>query len=197
MQELTKRDQTVFRRLIAALAVGSAIASTAYFCAYYELKWAFWQYSSEGYAWSVVWRGRAEIEDFRKAKGHLPADLKELREGEWNDMWNRPLHYEVEGDSYKLYSYGRDGEPGGEGLDADMYANTRPKPPTLHQFTFDYETKGIQATCFLAGVCAGIIRLLQKRKRGWGVFLMRLGATAIGAVIAAMVIGILHIPTGH
>jgi general secretion pathway protein G len=39
-----------------------------------------------------------------------------------NDPWNRPYHYQSPGEhgEYDLFSYGRDGSPGGEGEDRDI-----------------------------------------------------------------------------
>lgn len=39
-----------------------------------------------------------------------------------NDPWNRPYHYQSPGEhgEYDLFSYGRDGSPGGEGEDKDV-----------------------------------------------------------------------------
>jgi len=56
--------------------------------------------------------------------GKLPDSLASLpiREHYANrtsDGWGRPLIYQVDGDSFTLTSYGRDGKPGGEGDDAD------------------------------------------------------------------------------
>ena len=197
MRELSVRNRSLLLRVIAAVAVGSAIAGTAYLCAFYELRWNFWYHNSKGYASFQVRYIQSEIEEYRKEKGHLPANLEMLHERGWKDAWNRPLHYEVEGDSYKLFSYGQDGEPGGEGPDADIFADRPPQPPTLYQFTFDLSTEGVQQSCILAGVCAGLVCLFQTRKRGWGVFFARLGATAVGAVLAAIAISVLHVPTGH
>lgn len=39
------------------------------------------------------------------------------------DPWNRPYHYQARGsdrEGFSLFSYGADGEPGGEGYDADI-----------------------------------------------------------------------------
>lgn len=38
-----------------------------------------------------------------------------------DDPWGEPYYYESEGRRYQIYSYGPDGEEGGEGLDADIY----------------------------------------------------------------------------
>lgn len=45
-----------------------------------------------------------------------------LKKGLPNDPWGRPYHYQSPGmhGEYDLFSYGRDGSPGGEGEDADI-----------------------------------------------------------------------------
>lgn len=46
-----------------------------------------------------------------------------LRGGVPNDPWGNPYQYRFPGErggAYDLYSFGADGEPGGEGLDADI-----------------------------------------------------------------------------
>lgn len=43
------------------------------------------------------------------------------------DPWNRPYQYKSPGEAggFDLLSYGKDGKPGGEGLDADLAATSR------------------------------------------------------------------------
>ncbi len=45
-----------------------------------------------------------------------------LKKGIPNDPWGRPYHYESPGQhgDYDLYSYGADGQPGGEGENQDV-----------------------------------------------------------------------------
>ncbi len=45
-----------------------------------------------------------------------------LKKGVPNDPWGKPYHYEAPGQhgEYDLYSYGRDGSPGGDGEDKDV-----------------------------------------------------------------------------
>jgi len=74
----------------------------------------------------------------REAEGAYPASLDELRmtvsefEGErlagfldssLEDAWGRELEYDLtdEGQTFALVSYGADGEPGGEGVAADLH----------------------------------------------------------------------------
>ena len=70
------------------------------------------------------------------------------------DPWGNPYQYRPEGDGYTLYSLGRDGKRGGEGLDEDPdvrdlsshIVDRDPVPrvciPTLWQFTFECPTGG-------------------------------------------------------
>jgi len=62
------------------------------------------------------------------------AKLQYTRQGRWpedidsvefepkppTDPWGRPYHFELTEDGARAWSYGRDGEPGGEGEDADI-----------------------------------------------------------------------------
>lgn len=40
------------------------------------------------------------------------------------DAWNNEFIYESDGKTFNIYSYGPDGEAGGEGADADIYLKT-------------------------------------------------------------------------
>lgn len=40
------------------------------------------------------------------------------------DPWNNDFVYESDGKEYNIYSYGQDGEAGGEGVDGDIYLKT-------------------------------------------------------------------------
>ena len=78
-----------------------------------------------------------KIEQYQQDVGSLPPDLEALvkapgssagwlgpyaKEQELKDPWGHPLEYKVPGASgpYDLMSYGRDGKPGGESVDADI-----------------------------------------------------------------------------
>lgn len=69
------------------------------------------------------------LEDFHADHGRYPQTLDALRpyfdsEAVPRDYWRRPFHYRMPGEHgpYDLWSYGRDGEPGGVGEDADVEA---------------------------------------------------------------------------
>jgi general secretion pathway protein G len=79
----------------------------------------------------------SKIEQYQNDVGSLPPDLEALvkapgnsngwlgpylKEKDLKDPWGHPLQYHPSGDSggYELMSYGRDGKPGGESVDADI-----------------------------------------------------------------------------
>jgi general secretion pathway protein G len=79
----------------------------------------------------------SKIEQYQSDVGSLPPDLEAMvkapansagwlgpyaKEQELKDPWGHPLEYHVPGASgpYDLTSYGRDGKPGGESVDADI-----------------------------------------------------------------------------
>ncbi len=67
------------------------------------------------------------LNDYHKTHGSWPPSLSDpsfqLPNGddsyELKDPWNRLILYTVEGDGFRLSSFGRDGVPGGIGLDTD------------------------------------------------------------------------------
>ena len=78
-----------------------------------------------------------KIEQYQQDVGSLPPNLEALvtapansagwlgpyaKETELKDPWGQPLEYHVpgQGSPYDLISYGRDGKPGGEAMDADI-----------------------------------------------------------------------------
>jgi hypothetical protein len=55
------------------------------------------------------------------------------------DGWGRPFHTEFDKHSWQVISYGRDSQPGGAGLDADISSQTESASeywPTFFQFLF-------------------------------------------------------------
>ena len=72
---------------------------------------------------------------YRVDAGHYPRELSALWEDDYvrdelRDPWDRPYVYvRTSETTYDLWTYGRDGERGGEARDADIHAPTfRPAP---------------------------------------------------------------------
>jgi hypothetical protein len=211
---MTERNRVreVAGRLLAAAVVGAVVAGTAYYCAFTNMRYAYSYRWDEIHTQDKLDQLQKAIEEYRQTTGRLPADLAELEagkaerrfrvnpQGQVVDLWERPHQYRVEGANFTLYSFGRDGQPGGEGLNADIYPTSAGRPlevPTFHQFTFELPTAGVQLTSLLAGACAGVVCLRSSRNRRGVGFLALVGATAIGAVLIAVVISAIHVPSGH
>lgn len=77
------------------------------------------------------------VDEFYLDTGRAPRELRELiqrpanvsnwngpyiRESNLADPWDNPYHYRYPGENrdFDIYSYGRDGTPGGEGPDRDI-----------------------------------------------------------------------------
>ena len=93
---------------------------------------------------------RQSIEQHAQETGQLPLALTDLAEpnvvwmheddGPILDEWRNPVQYRRDENGFSLYSLGRDGKPGGAGLDCDIYSNERDRRrqrPTFVQFFFE------------------------------------------------------------
>lgn len=74
---------------------------------------------------TAIGETRVRIGMYLKRDGTLPPtlDVLPLRDryaNQTTDAWNRPLLYQIEEDGLSLTSLGKDGQPGGSGLDADV-----------------------------------------------------------------------------
>lgn len=211
---MDRRFRGLALRLIASVAVGVVVAVVAFLGAYWNLQGLLGLRYDE---YAARWRLDAleqKIEEHRKSDGHLPTSLAEIErveearfgadaEGWPLDPWGHPFQYRAEGDRFDLYSFGRDGRPGGAGSDADIYplsANRPfPPPPTIRQFYFDLPTEGIRTTCQLAGVIAALACFTAPRRHAGDVRVMAAGVvgTSIGAIVVAIILSGLHVPNGH
>jgi general secretion pathway protein G len=154
------------------------------------------------------------IRQYQKNFGALPKSLAEVPEitntvptqlGQPVDGWKRPLMYSTTGTQWVVQSYGRDGRPGGVGLDGDLSSDA-PYPKsanlTLGQFFQAPRCRKMILTSVLCGLLSfGLTSLTVKKppttRMGVIGLLAALGLTAFAAIVVASVITILHIPSGH
>ncbi|MBV9850562.1 MAG: type II secretion system protein GspG [Armatimonadetes bacterium] len=150
------------------------------------------------------------ITAYRQMKHTLPRSLGELESRTGNslrleDGWGHPFVYIVVGSRYQVISYGRDGKPGGTGLDTDLTSDNINPPGaelTLHQFLTLPETQGMVMTACLSGVLAGLLCLVTLRPKtltGPSILALavQLLVTLMAAAFVATVITALHVPSGH
>ena len=103
-------------------------------------------------------RIRHAISDFAHEHKRYPESLSELRkfrEVNLVDPWGNSYQYEKTPQGFKLLSLGRDGKPGGVGLDADIDSDPDqriPYEPTLWQFLF--EASGSRTLFWVATVAS-------------------------------------------
>jgi hypothetical protein len=174
------------------------------------------------------------VEQYRDEKHALPRELADV---EWQgsrvdadgtpvDVWQRPLHYSVDGSRFRIVSYGQDGMPGGEGLDYDLSSDDLPKGkpprvtsmwaglprrsvPTFRQFvTYDRDSgNGSGRMMFLMSILAGVVAsALSLREIGKPIpgeeasmpRWLRLFIIIGGTLLIAIMYLIpLHLPSGH
>lgn len=150
---------------------------------------------------------------YRQKKGHLPSSLTDLEnvsnmwrvEGGIGDAWKHPLVYSVQGNQYRLMSYGRDGKPGGIGLDEDI-SSVAPKQiagklPFL-QVIFHPSAQEMVGMSLLSGLLAFILCFKMIRpndlNRHYRLDLVfKVGVTFVATLVLAAIITVLHVPSGH
>lgn len=156
---------------------------------------------------------------FAKAHGGYPESLDELagiEEGRhlfdetgrlrYVDPWRNPYQYERTERDYRLYSLGRDGKPGGEGLDADLEYDPRSYvsvKPTFRQFLFDMPESGAAITlAFWTSLCAGLACYFSTAPRE-GRQPVRLRAVVnmavvtVAAVFVAFILALIYLTGEH
>lgn len=125
---------------------------------------------------------------------------------ELGDGWQRPFVYSAHDDGFELYSLGRDGRPGGIGLDADLYSDHRRDVAArlpFRQFFHDTPTGGNRVFCMLIAVIAAVQYLsmtFSERDTAsanprQGIVLATL--VIVSATVLAFLVTPFHIPSGH
>lgn len=163
-------------RILLAICCAAIVFLLTYMAAWVEFGESMNRYVN------TMWLANARfldrhLSDYRLRKGEYPTTLEELGESDQElremftydidqshflaDPWARPLRYERTAHSYELCTLGRDGSPGGFGLDADLCATPGTIPtvlPTLQQFlTESGGSRTLFQTALIASLCAGAI----------------------------------------
>jgi hypothetical protein len=145
------------------------------------------------------------LEEFRGPGGQFLVQFKRDERGSPLDGWGRPFLHSVEGREYVVTSLGRDGKPGGVGLDCDL-SNLKEWPkeavPTLGQVLGHPSTRGIIHPCLVCGVLAFLLSLATVNPRtieNQGVFplVMQVGLTIFGALFVAYFLSLAPVANYH
>jgi len=121
------------------------------------------------------------------------------------DGWDRPFAYSTDGTNYTVTSFGRDGKPGGIGLDCDITSAdpySRDAVPSFSQFLADCPTHGIVNTCIVTGMltfalCWFLAKPPQLSREKLLLLAVKILVTIVGSIIVATILSVFHIPTGH
>jgi hypothetical protein len=184
-----------------------------------------WKQTNHSVAWDGQWITGHELENmgkaivaFQKKYNSAPTNFEQLQgmtnevpeidmwfpEG-FTDGWHHPFIFSNEGTNCFVISYGRNGKPGGKGIDCDLTSdNPHPKEssPTFTQFWGNKEFEGMIDWSFICGGLAALLSLLTVRvpnltRRGIVILVLSLCATLLGTLFVTMIITALHIPSGH
>jgi hypothetical protein len=205
-------------RILISVAIGFLVAVIACIAAWLPMRWMpnFGpKVMSTLYAFSDI---EVMIRQYQSDTNSLPQSLAELRPFDkpyyrcnWDlnsnplDAWGRPIIYSVDGTQFTLSSFGRDGKPGGVGLDADL-PDPQAEPDyfvvPFHQFIFHKPARGVVGTCLVSGLVVFFIGMITIDPSGLTSkrvvpLVVTLAVTVIGAVIASFFIAALHIPNHH
>lgn len=121
------------------------------------------------------------------------------------DGWGHPLIITNGGSTSIVISYGRDGKPGGVGIDYDLTsANPRPKEAlaTFDQFWANTNCQGMINTSIFCGGLAAIlsfstVKVPSFKPKGIIILVLSLCATTFAALWVTVIITLVHIPNGH
>lgn len=209
------RRSNLFFRLAVASCVGIVVAALAIAVAWQNAREAPMMRRAQWWTQRNLRGIEQAITRYQQESNALPCSLSQLmgmesdihfeNNGEILDGWKRPFVCSTDGTNFLVTSYGRDGKPGGKGLDCDLTNRNRsPKEslPTFLQFVCDLPSGGMIGTCFVCGAIAFFLSLYAVKTpdltpHGLAALGFKLGATIIGAVIVAVIISALHIPSGH
>ena len=187
--------------------------------------WVSWQQSNDSAGWYEQHKTQKQLEAmgqaisvFQQRNHFAPTNFVQLQVMTnevlgmqylfgmgFTDGWERPFIFTNEGINCLIISYGRDGKPGGDGVDHDLTtAEQAPagSAPTFGQFYSNKRMQGMIGSSYFCGGLAAVLSLLTVRipnlnKRGIVILGLSLGATLVGTFFVTSIITVLHIPSGH
>jgi hypothetical protein len=210
-------EEHLFLRLLVALGVWVVVSGISLHVA--------WQQGNHSFFWHRLRETQRALADMNQAIVAYQTEFKvaptnfEQLAGmtnavpemwEWSqvgftDSWKHPFIFSKEGTNCLIISYGRDGRPGGQGLDYDLTSHNphaEEASPTFSQFFGCEEMRGMIDWSFICGGLAAILSFATVRipnLDGRGVIRLgfRLLATLIGAIFVTLTITAVHFPSGH
>ena len=204
-------------RILVAIGVWVVVTGLSLWVAWHGIYDAALETRDEQYMTQEFLSRMADtMEKHHATSGIYPKSMNEVRDMMTNELtvgpgnqlldgWERPFNFSLTGSNCLVTSYGRDGKPGGQGLDCDLTSkdwNPKAAFPTFKQFLFEMNLEGVINSCLVCGGMAGLLALLTVKipdtsRNGLIVLAIKLSLTTLGAVAVAVMISALHIPDGH
>lgn len=207
------------RRVIAAAAFTGIVTAALIALTSYTVVWLSLRDGFTG-SWKHFWAKYTmrsapfAIEDYREKHGSYPDSLtqaidKPLENPKFVDPWHRVLEYRRTAEGYELFSLGRDGRAGGEGLDADFYYDEtnqvlrgKDHHVRIPLMQFAEANPGSLRLSIVYSVAIGIgyfLSVLPSREVTPSKRQLFLNAaiTTVFSLIVAACMSVLHIPNGH
>lgn len=210
-----------------ALLSGLVVAAVLQLSAWYNLRDQTNVCRRQGRTRHMLSVTGERIDEYQQKTGGYPKNLVEVfaEQGDpqaaemdaqlvqqWTlDEWGNPFQYSVGDNGFTLKSLGRDGKPGGVGLDADLYHDDRNHEETLatfRQFFTESDTAEVDRgpSIILSLLAAVVVALTlfsnlvkEDRQEPFSLryMLLAAGFVVIGAVAIGLFLLPLHIPSGH
>lgn len=163
-------------------------------------------------AWIQLVTIQGFVREFQREHNRLPTSISEIEGGvgtlrrDFNDPWGRPLKLAISDKEFLVTTYGRDGQPGGIGLDADLSTDNLSPPEanlTLQQYLFEIDSSSVWLSCALCGLLAAVLTWRESRPqnspfRTWLTPVIRLTVWGVLSIYVGSVIAATHlVPNGH
>lgn len=161
----------------------------------------------------MIKRAVEAMEKHKRKTGAFPHSFSDFQsehapvseDGVIPDCWGRPLRLDVRRNNYVITSFGRDGKTGGVGLDCDLTnLDLYPRDSALpiSQIVFHPLAQGMITAMLVCGVLTFLLTLqtVKLPRGGWKSWVglgVQLAFTLAATMFVAMIVTILHIPTGH
>lgn len=201
-------------RLVIATSVGITVAVIA-ICVAWQQDLEYWLGGKQTFTRMDLMSLHKAVEAYQSETGALPSTLEDIGKPRGSesqptawplvDHWGRPFIYEHNGKDFVVRSLGRDGKPGGVGLDCDLSEPRSPTQhsyPTLRQFVFEMRTGGIIASCLLGGLLGAGLTFIMVRPHNLTIHniplaVIKIAFTALGALVTAAIMAFHHVNWGH
>lgn len=206
-------------RVCLSLFFAAVITVTTFVTAWHELRGNTKFVQDQHATLNALHRLKGYLEKHHQRTKDYPETLNELSlpdedpfvrvaaSGYPVDAWGNDYQFRVTDQTFELSSLGRDGRPGGLGLDADLdhrqstFDSTEEMRLTFQQFATDIDTSRIKRGCLILGGISSVVvfSLLgdYSRRTSSSQLALSIVITIAGSIVMAMFMSALHIPNHH